>query len=163
MGFSSVTFHTGHLYRPDIKGLDLFIAQNRLDKIVIDFSAHGSGGAELLGQLFVLVRNSLARMTETEKEQESERYFIYLISNPRRDVKEYLIPLLGYFHVLGYLKFKKSVYNDHKQNIVRYRVVFKNKDGKTLITKRYSSLAQLSDDVGEKMTSLHYQLFKTAA
>ena len=97
MGFSSVTFHTGHLYRPDIKGLDLFIAQNRLDKIVIDFSAHGSGGAELLGQLFVLVRNSLARMTETEKEQESERFFIYLISNPRRDVKEYLIPLLGYF------------------------------------------------------------------
>jgi hypothetical protein len=58
-------------------------------------------------------------MTEADKEMESERYFIYLMSNPRRDVKEYLMPLLGYFHfhVLGYeyLKFKKSVYNDHKQ------------------------------------------------
>jgi hypothetical protein len=63
--------------------------------------------------------------------------------------------------VLGYLKFKKSVYNDHKQNVVRCRVVFKNKDGKTLVTKRYSSLAQLSDDVEKQMTSLHYQLFKT--
>ena len=112
MGFNSVTFHTGHLH---IKGLDLFITQNRLGKIAIDFSGQGGGVAEWLGQLFVLVRNSLARMTEADKEMESERYFIYLMSNPRRDVKEYLMPLLGYFHVLGYLKFKKSVYNDHKQ------------------------------------------------
>ena len=161
MGFNSVTFHTGHLYRPDIKGLDLFITQNHLDKIVIDFSGQGSGVADLLKQLFALVRSSLARMPEAEKEAESERFFIYLISNPRRDVKEYLKPLLDYFHVLGYLKFKKSVYNCNKQSIARYRVVFKNKDGKTLVTKHYSSLAQLSDDVGKKMTSLHYQLFKT--
>jgi hypothetical protein len=64
----------------------------------------------LLGQLFFLVRNSLARMTEADKELESERYFIYLISNPRRerDVKEYLMPLLGYFHVLPSFSFDFS-------------------------------------------------------
>jgi len=47
------------------------------------------------------------------------------------------------------------------KKIIRYRVEFKNTDGKLLIIKRYSSLAQLSDDIGKKMTSLHYQLFKT--
>ena len=77
------------------------------------------------------------------------------------DIKEYLQPLLDYFHLIGYLKFKKNIYNDNKQKIIRYRVEFKNKDGKLLIIKRYSSLAQLSDDIGKKMTSLHYQLFKT--
>jgi hypothetical protein len=46
MGFYSATFHTGHLYRSNIKGLDLFMTQNHLDTIVVDFSGRGSGVVE---------------------------------------------------------------------------------------------------------------------
>ena len=65
--------------------------------------------------------------------------------------------------MIGHLKFKKNIYNKNRQGVVRHKVEFKNKDGGLIVTKRYSSLSQLSDDTGEKMTSLHYQLFKTAA
>ena len=100
-------------------------------------------------------------MSDDKRAMESERFLLYLISCPRKDIKEYLKPVLDYFHVIGYLQFKKNIYNDNKQKIIRHRVEFKNKEGRLLITKRYSSLAQLSDDIGKKMTSLHYQLFKT--
>jgi hypothetical protein len=95
-----------------------------------------------------------------EQQAESEKFFVYLISDPRRDIGAYLKPLLDYFHMLGFLKFKKHIYNNNKQAVVRYRVEFKNKQGKLIKVKRYGSLAQLSDDIGKKMTSLHYQLFK---
>jgi hypothetical protein len=75
-------------------------------------------------------------------------------------VGAYLRPLLRYFHMIGYLRFKKHVYNTNKQKVVRYRVIFKNSQDQVIKVKHYSSLAQLSDDTGKKMTSLHYQLFK---
>lgn len=158
--FSSLTKYTTHLYYPVNKGLDLFVEINGLNQIVVNFDCVSSSLDAVLYKLFTLVRPVLAAMSEEGKARESERFFTYLLCNPRRDARAYLEPLLNYFHILGYLKFKKRIYNNHKQNIVRYKVEYKNTSGETLFVKKYSSLSHLSDDIGKKMTSLHYQLFK---
>jgi len=108
-----------------------------------------------------MVCDTIARLPVSGQELESERFFIYLLKDPRQDLEHYLNPLLKYFHMLGFLKFKKHIYNNNKQSVVRYQVTFKNKAGAVIAHKKYSSLQQLSDDTGKKMSSLHYQLFKT--
>tara|TARA_Y100000385_G_scaffold232164_1_gene244531 strand:- start:1306 stop:1797 length:492 start_codon:yes stop_codon:yes gene_type:complete len=162
MTFNAIDIYKGTLYYPKNEGIELYIKQENLDKIVVCFNNENDKINDKLSKLSKLSINAIALMTDDERMLESERFFLYLISNPRKDIKYYLQPILDYFHMIGYLKFKKNIYNDNKQKIIRYRVEFKNKQGKLLITKRYSSLAQLSDDLGKKMTSLHYQLFKTS-
>ena len=161
MTFNAIDIYNGTLYYPKNEGIELYIKQENLDKIVVCFNNENDKINDKLSKLSKLSINAIALMTDDERMLESERFFLYLISNPRKDIKYHLQPILDYFHMIGYLKFKKNIYNDNKQKIIRYRVEFKNKQGKLLITKRYSSLAQLSDDLGKKMTSLHYQLFKT--
>lgn len=158
--FEDIIIYSPKIYHPENEGLSLFVERHRLDKIILDLERHQPSFDALLHKFFELVRDVLARMTVPEQQAESEAFFVYLISDPRRDIGAYLQPLLDYFHILGFLKFKKHIYNDNKQNVVRYRVIFKNKQGKVIKARRYASLAQLSDDIGKKMTSLHYQLFK---
>ena len=161
MTFNTIDIYTGDIYYPENEGIELFIKQEGLNKIVVCFDNSTDTKFEKLTCLSKMVINAIALMTDDKRALESERFFLYLISYPRKDIKDYLQPVLDYFHLIGYLKFKKNIYNDNKQKVIRYRVEFKNKEGKLLIIKRYSSLAQLSDDIGKKMTSLHYQLFKT--
>ena len=158
MHFDNVVFHSVDLYYPRNHGLHLYAEQNRLLSFRLDID--GDDGRAAKARFARLVADVLAKMTPLEQEQESEKFLCYLLQNPRRDMEAYLKPLLDSFHRLGLLKFKKNVYNDHKQKVVRYRVEFKNKAGKFICEKKYSSLSQLSDDIGKKMTSLHYQLFK---
>lgn len=158
MPFPNVVFHSLNLYYPDNRGLHLYAKQNGLLAFRIDMD--GDDGHATKSRFAGLVADALAKMKPEEQERESERFFAYLLQNPRRDMGAYLEPLLKYFHTLGLLKFKKRVYNDHKQRVVRYRVEFYNKQGEHICDKQYSSLSQLSDDIGKKMTSLHYQLFK---
>ena len=158
--FEDLVIYSPDIYHPDNKGLELYIERHRLNKIIVDFERNTQKFDAVLYKLFELVRDVLARMNVLEQQAESEKFFVYLISDPRRDIGAYLSPLLDYFHLLGLLKFKKNIYNNNKQAVVRYRVVFKNKKGDVIKVKRYGSLAQLSDDIGKKMTSLHYQLFK---
>ena len=148
--------YSGQIYYPKNKGLDLYASQHRLNKFIL-LEQHDADGLQKLCTLSI---HALARMTDDEKEIESERFFIYLISNPRRDIKQYLEPILNWFHIQGFLRFKKQVYNESKQKVIRYRVTFQNKNKQIIANKSYSSLRQLSDDIGKKMTSLHYQLFK---
>ena len=161
MTFNTIDIYTGDIYYPENEGIELFIKQEGLNKIVVSFNNDINTVKDKLICLSVMVINAIALMNDERRALESERFFLYLISYPRKDIKDYLQPVLDYFHLIGYLKFKKNIYNDNKQQVIRYRVEFKNTDGKLLIIKRYSSLAQLSDDIGKKMTSLHYQLFKT--
>jgi|TARA_R110000751_G_scaffold208152_1_gene312039 hypothetical protein len=161
MTFNTIDIYTGDIYCPENEGIDLFIKQEGLNKIVVSFDNSIDIITVKLKCLSAMVKNAIALMNDEQRALESERFFLYLISYPRKDIKDYLQPVLDYFHLIGYLKFKKNIYNDNKQQVIRYRVEFKNTDGKLLIIKRYSSLAQLSDDIGKKMTSLHYQLFKT--
>jgi hypothetical protein len=160
MTSDQLKIYAGNLYHPQNKGIELYIIQQHLNKIIVCFDDEDLT-AEKLKKLSCLVINAIAIMTDDNRSLESEKFFLYLISCPRKDIKIYLQPILDYFHMIGYLKFKKNIYNDNKQKIIRYRVEFKNKEGKLLIIKKYSSLGQLSDDIGKKMTSLHYQLFKT--
>jgi hypothetical protein len=160
MTFNTIDIYTGDIYYPENEGIDLFIKQEGLNKIVVSFN-NDIVITDKLIRLSKMVINAIGLMTDDKRALESERFFLYLISYPRKDIKEYLQPVLDYFHLIGYLKFKKNIYNDNKQQVIRYRVEFKNTEGKLLIIKRYSSLSQLSDDIGKKMTSLHYQLFKT--
>ena len=158
MPFDNVVFHKLDLYYPDNRGLQLYAEQNGLLAFRVDF--FGDDGRHAKQTFARLVADVIAKMTPEQQAKESEQFFIYLLQNPRRDMEAYLTPLLDYFHMIGLLKFKKHVYNDNKQSIVRYRVIFKNKQGEFICEKKYSSLSQLSDDIGKKMTSLHYQLFK---
>ena len=155
-----IRFHNSNIYYPNVEGIELFVKNHNLDKVMLDFNHNPQQFDKVLHKLYSIVSHAIAAMTEDKQRNESERFFVYLIQNPRRDVGAYLRPLLKYFHMIGYLRFKKKVYNDNKQSITRYRVVFKNTDDEVIVTKHYSSLAQLSDDTGKKMTSLHYQLFK---
>ena len=161
MTFNTIDIYTGAIYYPENEGIELFIKQEGLNKIVVSFNNDIDIITDKLIRLSKMVINAIGLMTDDKRALESERFFLYLISYPRKDIKEYLQPVLDYFHLIGYLKFKKNIYNDNKQQVIRYRVEFKNTEGKLLIIKRYSSLSQLSDDIGKKMTSLHYQLFKT--
>lgn len=160
MRLDCVRFYKPDIYHPKSDGIELYIKQQRLDKMVVDFNGFDSVREAHLRKLFDMVSHVIGSMSEDEQAKESEAFFVYLISDPRRDIGAYLQPLLSYFHDLGYLKFKKHIYNDNKQKVVRYKVEFKNKSGEIIKVKLYSSLSQLSDDIGKKMTSLHYQLFK---
>ena len=159
--YNNIIFFNSNIYHPKSEAIELFIEQTKLDKFLVCFNEtnHQPKNLKKLSQLSI---NAIALLNEKERERESEKFYMFLITNPRNDIKEYLQPLLNYFHMIGYLKFKKSIYNHNKQKIVRYIVEFKNKEGKLLIKKKYSSLEQLSDDIGKKMTTLHYQLFKTS-
>ncbi len=160
MRLDCVRFYKTDIYHPESKGIKLFIEQKKLNKLIVDFNGNNQIRDENLHQLFELVSHVIGGMSDVDQAKESEAFFVFLISDPRRDIGAYLRPLLEYFHNLGYLKFKKHIYNDNKQKVVRYKVEFKNTEGTVLKVKLYSSLAQLSDDIGKKMTSLHYQLFK---
>jgi hypothetical protein len=161
MTFDTREIYKGNLYYPKNEGIELYIQQQKLDQIIVCFDDGFYEMDAKLKKLTLMVINAIAILQDDKRTLESERFFLYLISSPRKDIKEYLQPILDYFHMIGYLKFKKNIYNNSKQKIIRYRVEFKNSEGKLLIIKKYSSLAQLSDDIGKKMTSLHYQLFKT--
>jgi len=125
----------------------------------MDFNGSSRHREEVLTKLADMVCDCVAKLPVAAQEMESERFFAYLLQDPRPDLEHYLSPVLKYFHMLGFLKFKKHVYNNNKQSVVRYRVTFKNKAGDVIANKQYSSLQQLSDDTGKKMSSLHYQLF----
>ena len=158
MRLDQIKFYKKDFYYPDNKGLHLFVDHHNLSEFYVDMD--GAGRDAVHRKFAQLVIEALARMSGKQQEEESEKFFVYLLQNPRRDMADYLEPLLQYFHKIGLLKFKKHVYNDNKQKVVRYKVVFKNTAGKFITEKYYSSLSQLSDDIGKKMTSLHYQLFK---
>jgi len=159
--FDSVVFYRPYVWTPsDNEGLRLYIERNSLDKILVDFNYNERTFNAVLYKLYEMTASAISIMSEPQKEECSQSFFVYLISDPRRDIGAYLRPLLSYFHMLGYLKFKKNIYNDNKQQVVRYRVAFRNKHNEIIKVKQYSSLAQLSDDIGKKMTSLHYQLYK---
>lgn len=159
--FDPVVFYTPYVWiPPHNKGLELYVEQHKLDKILVDFNFNEVEFNRTLHKLYEMSATAISKLTDAEKENCSQSFFVYLISDPRRDIGAYLRPLLSYFHMLGYLKFKKNIYNDNKQQVVRYRVAFRNKRNEIIKVKQYSSLAQLSDDIGKKMTSLHYQLYK---
>lgn len=159
--FDPVVFYTPYVWiPPHNKGLELYVEQHKLDKILVDFNFNEVEFNRTLHKLYEMAATTISKLNDAEKENCSQSFFVYLISDPRRDIGAYLRPLLSYFHMLGYLKFKKNIYNDNKQQVVRYRVAFRNKRNEIIKVKQYSSLAQLSDDIGKKMTSLHYQLYK---
>lgn len=159
--FDPVVFYTPYVWiPPHNKGLELYVQQHKLDKILVDFNFNEVEFNRTLHKLYEMAATTISKLNDAEKENCSQSFFVYLISDPRRDIGAYLRPLLSYFHMLGYLKFKKNIYNDNKQQVVRYRVAFRNKRNEIIKVKQYSSLAQLSDDIGKKMTSLHYQLYK---
>ena len=156
-----VKFYHTDIYYPQSKALKLYIERHHIDRFVVDFNECCNSRRLVLNKLADMVCDTIARLPVSGQELESERFFIYLLKDPRQDLEHYLNPLLKYFHMLGFLKFKKHIYNNNKQSVVRYQVTFKNKAGAVIAHKKYSSLQQLSDDTGKKMSSLHYQLFKT--
>ena len=156
-----VQFYHTNLYYPPSKALELYIERHHINKFVVDFNMSEHKRSCVLQKLADMVCDTIARLSVPAQEMESERFFVYLLKDPRPDMEDYLAPLLKYFHMIGYLKFKKHIYNNNKQSVVRYRVTFKNTEGVVIAHKKYSSLQQLGDDTGKKMSSLHYQLFNT--
>ena len=112
MPFDHVTFHKLDLYYPDNRGLHLYAEQNGLLSFRVDF--FGDDGRHAKTTFAGLVADVIAKMSPEQQAKESEKFFIYLLMNPRRDMEAYLSPLLKYFHMIGLLKFKKNVYNDNK-------------------------------------------------
>lgn len=149
------------LYHPANKGTSLFIAQNKLETFWIDFETGLDKFNNLLHQLYEIVIFQIANMTEKEKEKEASRFFFFLLNkNIRRDIESYLNPLLTYWKSIGYLKFKKCVYNDMNQSIVRYIIDYKDTDGNIIISKKYSSIKQVSNDIGSGKSSSVYYIVK---
>ena len=150
-----------NLYYPENKGTALFIEQNKLETFWIDFERGLGKFNDLLYQLYEIVIFQIANMTEKEKELEASRFFFYLLGeHTRRDVGPYLNPLLTYWKSIGYLKFKKCVYNRMNQSIVRYIIDYKDIDGNIIITKKYSSIKQVSNDIGSGKSSSVYYIVK---
>ena len=130
MRLDQIKFYKKDFYYPDNKGLHLFVEQHKLDQFYLDMD--GCGKVFVMKKFTQLVIEAIAHMDARQQEAEAENFFVYLLQNPRRDMAEYLEPLLEYFHTIGLLKFKKHVYNNNKQKVVRYKVVFKNKSEKSV-------------------------------
>ena len=149
------------LYFPSNKGIALFIEQNKIDTFWIDFEHGLFKYNNLLNRLYEIVIFQIANMTEMEKEAEAERFFFFLLrENIRMDIGLYLDPLLAYWKSIGYLKFKKCVYNNMNQSIVRYIIDYKDIDGNIIISKKYSSIKQVSNDIGSGKSSSVYYIIK---
>lgn len=149
----------GRFYYPQNKGLSMYVKLNKLDR----FSLFNNDENLFISRLKVfssLVINVLGMKSENEMEDEATKFFHYLLlPNIRRDIDVYLTAVLKYFKSVGYLRFKKNTYNDMKQTIKRYRICYYTKDSKVIIQKDYSSLKQVSNDIGSgKTTSIYYKL-----
>lgn len=150
------------IYYPKNNGTDLFIKQNNLESFWVDFENGLHKFNNLLDKLLIIVKFQIANMTEVQQEQEACLFFFYLLrTNIRTDIQRYLIPLLDYWKSIGYLKFKKVVYNTMNQSIIRYIIDYKNSNGDIIISKKYSSIKQVSNDIGNgKSSSIYYILKK---
>ena len=149
------------LYFPHNKGTALFIEQNKIDTFWIDFEHGLYKFNNLLHKLYEIVIFQIANMTEKQKEKEASRFFFYLLGeNIRTDIGTYLNPLLTYWKSIGYLKFKKCVYNGMNQSIVRYIIDYKDNEGNIIISKKYSSIKQVSNDIGSGKSSSVYYIVK---
>lgn len=146
-------------YYPKNKGLDLFIKLNKLDKYSL-FNNDEYILKDKLKQFGVLVIQVLGQKNDDELEEEATDFFHYLLlPTIRRDIDVYLQSILKYFKSIGYLRFKKNTYNDMKQSIKRYRICYYSKKKDIIIQKDYSSLKQVSNDIGSgKTTSIYYKL-----
>jgi len=149
------------IYYPVNKGTTLFIKQNNIESFWVDFEHDLFKYKELLNKLYRIVIVEIANMTENKKQQEAERFFYYLLNeNIRTDIGTYLNPLLDYWKSIGYLKFKKCIYNKMNQSIVRYVIDYKDPHGNVLKSKKYSSIKQVSNDIGSGKSSSVYYIVK---
>ena len=152
---------SNRIYYPISKGVSLFVNQNNLESFWLDFENGISKYNMLLDKLYKIVIFQIANMTEKQKEAEASRFFFYLLSeNIRTDIKIYLTQLLDYWKSIGFLKFKKVVYNKMNQSIVRYVIDYKDIEGNVIISKKYSSIKQVSNDIGQGKSSSVYYLVK---
>ena len=150
------------IYFPKNKGITLFVKQNNIESFWLDLDAGTGPFNDRLFKLYKVVIFQIANMTEAKKEVEAEAFFFFLLRDDiRLDIGAYLNPLLNYFKSIGYLKFKKCVYNGMVQSIVRYIIDYKDKNGDIIISKKYSSIKQVSNDVGSgKVSSVYYIIKK---
>jgi hypothetical protein len=149
------------VYYPENKGTGLFVKQNNIESFWIDFEYGLHKFNDLLDKLLAIVKFQIANMTEAHQEKEASLFFYYLLGeNIRTDIGAYLNPLLDYWKSIGYLKFKKIVYNKMNQSIVRYTIDYKNSDGDVIISKKYSSIKQVSNDIGSGKSSSVYYIVK---
>ena len=149
----------GEFYYPQNKGLSMYIKLNKLNT----FSLFNNDENLFISRLKIfsqLVIEVLGQKSDDEMEDEATNFFHFLLlPNIRRDINLYLTSVLNYFKSVGYLRFKKNTYNDMKQTIKRYRICYFSKDSKLLMVKDYSSLKQVSNDIGNgKTTSIYYKL-----
>lgn len=149
----------GKFYYPENRGLDMYIRLNKLDT----FSLFNNDENLFIDRLKIfsrLVIEVLGQKSEGEMEKQATNFFHYLLlPTIRRDIDVYLQSILAYFKSVGYLRFKKNTYNDMKQTIKRYRICYFSKDNDVIIQKDYSSLKQVSNDIGSgKTTSIYYKL-----
>ena len=149
------------LYYPDNKGIKLFVEQNKINTFWVDFETGSCKFNNLLHRLYEIVIFQIANMTEEEQEREASRFFFFLLDDKiREDIGNYLNPLLEYWKSIGYLKLKKNVYNKMNQSIVRYVIDYKDVDGNIVISKKYSSIKQVSCDIGSGKSSSVYYIVK---
>ena len=149
------------IYYPPNNGTELFIRLNKLESFWVDFYHGTSRFDALLYKLYRLVIFQIANMTEANQQKEAQIFFYYLLKEDlRKDIGAYLNPLLKYFKSIGYLKFKKCIYNDMNQSIVRYVIDYKDENGDLIISKKYSSIKQVSNDIGSGKSSSIYYIVK---
>lgn len=149
----------GDFYYPQNKGLSMYIKLNKLNT----FSLFNNDENLFISRLKIfsqLVIEVLGQKSDDEMEDEATNFFHFLLlPNIRKDIDLYLTYVLNYFKSVGYLRFKKNTYNDMKQTIKRYRICYFSKDSKLIMVKDYSSLKQVSNDIGNgKTTSIYYKL-----
>jgi hypothetical protein len=105
---------TAQLYYPKCAGLELFVEQNGLSHIILDFNGPSWAFQKTLKRFSEIVSDKIAALEPLQQKAESESFFIYLLGNPRRDAGPYFRGVLDYFHTIGFLRFKKWVFNDCK-------------------------------------------------
>ena len=98
----------------------------------------------------------LRTLDETELQEESIKFFKWLVLHPLSSLNEvYAAELLAFFHSKDKLMFKRTVHNPRKQAKARYLVVY-TLTGATehVFARTYNSIREIKVDTGRKPSQI---------
>eukprot|EP01051_Picozoa_sp_SAG22_P014755 SAG22_NODE_1836_length_3467_cov_15.471200_2_plen_135_part_00 len=119
---------------------------------VLTFKVYFDDEDENQDESATLVKAYLDTLSDEQLQNESNKFFQWIVSTRVDTFLKYAESLLKYFHSKELLTQKKEVVTIAKQNKPRYVVIY-DMDGK-YFSRIYSSVREIQEDTGKKPSKL---------